>query len=287
MTETTCRPDQLAIVMIDTANHELARRALERTMAVTGSRNVYLFSDRPLVDAGRWIPIQPIDSIGQYSEILLKSLWAFIDASHAMVIQFDGFAAHPERWDPSFTAYDYIGATWPWDKTNPVGNGGFSIRSRKLIDATRDPVIQFVAGITQGTYEDSLICQIFRGYLETKHNIRFAPAEVAEKFSHEFGPSDGQTYGFHGSWNLPYHTDDAWLTDFIRLMSDGSLSRAGGLNLFVNLAATGREALGRTLFERYRGLGPEVVRQLERYIIQCRPRSDKAAEWFIRWMTKG
>ena len=53
-----------------------------------------------------------------------------------LLIQWDGYVVNPEAWDPAFLGCDYLGAKWYWhDDGMRVGNGGFSLRSRRLLDA--------------------------------------------------------------------------------------------------------------------------------------------------------
>jgi hypothetical protein len=64
------------------------------------------------------------------------------------VVQYDGMAANKMHWSDDYYNYDYIGAPWPdrftWIRPEEkVGNGGFSLRSMKLIEALRDPFIKF------------------------------------------------------------------------------------------------------------------------------------------------
>jgi len=62
-----------------------------------------------------------------------------------LLVQPDGFVINPDKWDNQFFEYDYIGAPWeqvphsyldPWGKPHRVGNGGFSFRSKKLLDVS-------------------------------------------------------------------------------------------------------------------------------------------------------
>ena len=70
-----------------------------------------------------------------------------------LVIQDDGHIVNPSLWDEEFLKYDYIGLPWPFEDSwiekqlkeqrpiirkvypkNRVGNGGFSLRSRKFLE---------------------------------------------------------------------------------------------------------------------------------------------------------
>ena len=52
-----------------------------------------------------------------------------------LIIQHDGFILNHKAWDNEFLNYDYIGAPvyWMGNKLIEVGNGGFSLRSKKLL----------------------------------------------------------------------------------------------------------------------------------------------------------
>ena len=73
-----------------------------------------------------------------YSKFVLQDLNRYVNTSHCLLIQADGFVLNPSRWQNQFLEYDYIGAPWPEKltlrpskkildmKKNQVGNGGFS-----------------------------------------------------------------------------------------------------------------------------------------------------------------
>lgn len=143
-----------------------------------------------------------------YSEFCIKHLANYIETEHVLIIHPDGYILNPSAWDDEFLQYDYIGATW-WYKDNMnVGNGGFSLRSKKLLD------ILAKIDIHQTHPEDDVICRQYRYYLEEEHGIRFAPEEVANRFSIEaYGVQDKRyngAFGFHGKHvdfrgaNLPH-----------------------------------------------------------------------------------
>lgn len=169
--------------------------------------------------------IAPLDTLSgpltyeQYNELvfngLLPHLRDFIGptgnekeaSSHILLCQSDGFPVNPHRWNPAWLHFDYIGAPWPrhliaakYRDACPVGNGGFSLRSRRLLDACKalpwpsDPVEW------PSPPEDVVICQHYRKTLE-EQGIRFAPPEVAAAFSleneTEWSIPIEKTFGFH------------------------------------------------------------------------------------------
>ena len=58
-----------------------------------------------------------------YSEFVIRELHKYVDTSHCLLVQWDGYVLNPKSWLPQFLDYDYIGAPW---NGNVVGNGGFS-----------------------------------------------------------------------------------------------------------------------------------------------------------------
>jgi hypothetical protein len=134
-----------------------------------------------------------------YSKFMIKELTKHFNTSHVLTIHADGYVLYPTAWDNDWLEYDYIGATWWYKDGMNVGNGGFSLRSKKLCDI----LAQF--DLEGGHYhpEDHHICRTYRPALE-RLGVKFAPAEVADKFSIEaYGvpkPNNawcGQ-FGFHG-----------------------------------------------------------------------------------------
>jgi hypothetical protein len=128
-----------------------------------------------------------------YSEFCIRHMSKFIDTPYVLIIHADSWVLNPSAWDDAWLQYDYIGAPWPYP-TRAVGNGGFSLRSKKLLDV-----------LSQQQWdeyhpEDDIICRKHGKWLEDTHGIRFAPRHVAEIFSIEAcggGVYRGQ-FGWHG-----------------------------------------------------------------------------------------
>ncbi len=159
-----------------------------------------LFTDADVTEAHpdiRVIPIAPLGSAGAYSEFILLGLADHVRTSHCLVIQWDGFVLDAQRWESGFLDHDYIGAPWPqFHDGRDVGNGGFSLRSRRLLEACRDPDFR------RGHPEDLTICRVNRPLLETRHGIRFADQASAARFSYERSAPRQPTLGFHGVFNM-------------------------------------------------------------------------------------
>lgn len=195
----------LSLVVCDTTRRNKINPALEKTI-----ETVNQLSDFNGISCVHWICDQPPDfelsvpfrytKIKQITQFPLEYNWVMlrlvphiVTEDYCLTIHADGFACNPDAWTAEFLEYDYIGATWPW--LNLVGNGGFSLRSRKLQDAMIDTLFDY------NTNEDVSICQENRSLLENTYGIKFAPIELADQFSIEFktdSPWLGKSFGFHG-----------------------------------------------------------------------------------------
>lgn len=180
---------------VDCRNHELALSALRRSMAQCRFERVMFFTNRPMEQPDIEVVVIPdIASIADYSRFMVKVLGDHVGSDFTLVIQYDGYVLNGRRWEAAFQDYDYVGA--PWRRPSGAGNGGFSLRSRRLLQALRDPRIANLVP------EDIAICETYRRLLEVEYGVRFAPPEVAGRFSFETLPPPAPTLGFHGLTHL-------------------------------------------------------------------------------------
>jgi hypothetical protein len=140
---------------------------------------------------------------GLYSTYCIKSLNSVIESKYCLVFQIDGFIINPHLWSDDFYSYDYIGAPWtsdlPWSTDeNRVGNGGFSLRSKKFLE---------VSETLRETFENEDVYILFHNYNILKGNgIKIAPFNVAMNFAIENQCHENHTldnsFGFHGIYHL-------------------------------------------------------------------------------------
>ena len=117
-----------------------------------------------------------------FSPWILANFNRFVETSHCLVYQCDGFIIDHTKWSDDFFNCDYIGAVWPnVGQANRVGNGGFSLRSKKLLELSTkiapDPNSKHKA-------EDWTICVDNFNYM-IANGINFADIHTARKFSVE------------------------------------------------------------------------------------------------------
>lgn len=199
-------PD-VTLVAIDCVAHALTQLAVEDTLDQISIKeaifcsdiplNLFPGGDRPYEGQGISIVCRNETARDAFS-ILWYEVPKHIKTSHILHIQYDSWVLDSSRWRDEFLEYDYIGAPWPWHPNRRVGNGGFSLRSTKLLRFLRDHMDEFP--LTQAP-EDDLLCRVYRPALEL-HGFRWAPEKLAEKFSFERDESR-KSFGFHGIFNWP------------------------------------------------------------------------------------
>ena len=170
---------QVTLCAVDTANTPLAARAMALCRRHCAFGESVLIANEPVGGGVRFEPIDPLPSRRHYSEFVLRKLHNYVSTPFVLLVQWDGYIVDPNQWTDEFLRYDYIGAPWHWhhDSMN-VGNGGFSLRSRRLLEVLASPEIA-----DPGDHpEDHYICRMLRPMLESRHGIRFAPQEVAARF---------------------------------------------------------------------------------------------------------
>lgn len=202
---------KLGLVIADTyPDKRIARFAVERTLAQLPVDECLVLADEAFVPGARHVRIDPITSIARYNALTLDDLPGWTGCDTHLLVQWDGFVIDGQRWRDDFTQWDYIGAPWP-HMADAVGNGGFSLRSRALLQAVQGLRRQEAEPDVQ-TAEDLQICLKYRAPLQAA-GLRFADATTAGAFARErlpaapawrdAGATGLPSFGFHGAFNFP------------------------------------------------------------------------------------
>lgn len=185
---------QVTLIALTNRDFEGHRRALEKSCEGIEFGAVKIIWD------------EKIKSIEDWNYKVIYDLHKYVDTSHAMLIHADGYVIAPELWNFDFISYDYVGAPWPLPQDDysyrsesgtiqRVGNS-VGIRSKRLMQLAATRPWKAYYG---NTNEDGFICCHNREWLESK-GMRFAPIEVAAKFSreHDIPENEGlSTFMFH------------------------------------------------------------------------------------------
>lgn len=192
----------VTLICVDTLNYDLTIAALRHCLALCQFERAIYATDQdfdvPGVEIHR---IDRFDGNRAYNRYVMKELWRHVTTPFALVAQYDGFIVNPGAWQPEFAESDYIGA--PWSQYHDgmiVGNGGFCLRSARLLAALKDP------GYSETFPEDLMICRTYRPSLEERYGIRFADPALAARFAFEGGGQHRlrapRPFGFHDFSNL-------------------------------------------------------------------------------------
>jgi hypothetical protein len=147
---------------------------------------------------GKW-------SLDDMSRFTLTELHKHIETDLAIIVHWDGYAINKAKWDERFLQYDYIGGPWPRHMAfvkryprNRVGNGGFSLRSKKWLQTAAT-----LPRIPDGVSEDVYTCTTHAAHF-ARAGCKTAPVDLAMKWSFEHRCEEwprwrlADSYGFHG-----------------------------------------------------------------------------------------
>lgn len=249
------RPLELPNVMLCAVSSvalDLTVRALKKSCQAIAFGDVVMFSDQASPEGAesgiRWQKIPHIETKEAYSNFMLKELAHYATRPFVLVIQWDGYIVNPGLWRSEFLNYDYIGALWPqFDDGMTVGNGGFSLRSRHLLEATASS--QFPAEHP----EDVAICRVYRPCLERDFGLRFAPEHVASTFACERKGALEKSFGFHGAFKFPSIVGSDDIGSVVRDIPNFALTGNDCADLILSLSQHGNRLLAwQTLGRRLR-----------------------------------
>lgn len=150
-----------------------------------------------------------LDDIIKYNRYVFKELGKHVNTSHCLLIQYDSWVLNSNLWDNGWLQWDFCGAPWVWqtnsyitdcDEHIRVGNGGFSLRSKKLLDAPN--MLGLKLEQKRGYFNEDGNLTVYHRKKLLEHGIKYAPVEIAARFSYEnpvpennFGKL--KTFGFH------------------------------------------------------------------------------------------
>lgn len=209
----------VTLLGVDCVNVERLQAAMD-----VSQRNIEFGSTKLLTslstDDDRLVKIPPIGSVEEYSRFCFEKLYEYVETEYVLLVQYDGFVLNPHSWMNEFLEYDYVGAPWlvaDWSLRDfyfpaellgkwVVGNGGFSLRSKRLLEIAARLIKN--GKVVRTNPEDVAVCVWYKDFFE-KEGIRFAPVELAKKFSVE-GSEDLYTeqFGFH---SFQWTNIDAWI----------------------------------------------------------------------------
>ena len=197
-------PD-VTLVTIETRERALASMALEDCLRKVNFADVLIFTDQPadfsaLIDLcnPRFVIIEDFSDKISWSRCRWNEIAPHLATSHLLYCEWDAFVWDASMWRDDFLQWDFIGSPWWYKDGRNVGNGGFSLRSTRLMRYVRKHRATFPCDTP---VDDDLLCRKYRPALEEK-GFMWAPQDVARNFAFEcIQPDPLKTFGFHGMFN--------------------------------------------------------------------------------------
>ena len=120
----------VTLMIIDCVNANRAERVIEICKEKADFGAIKFLTSLPSESEYK-IEIVPLKTIVAYSIFMLTKCHEYIDTPNVLIVQRDGFILNPQSFNPAWLDLDYIGPLFiQYDK---VGSGGFSLRSRKMM----------------------------------------------------------------------------------------------------------------------------------------------------------
>ena len=188
-------PD-VTLCCVYTNCHELTLMAVDECLKHARFGDVKLFTDKSM---GRdVIKLDKPSNFEEFSRICRHEPLKYVKTSHMLLMQWDSWIINPSAWRQEFLSYDYIGAPWWYEDNYNVGNSGFCLRSKRLMDYLVAHEDEFPIREP----EDHVLCREYRKHLP---QFSWAPVELAWHFSFEnsFCYPLNETFGFHSLLNWP------------------------------------------------------------------------------------
>lgn len=209
--------NDVTLVCITSVRVKRAIKALKFSSKSIKFNSIKLFTNENINDPD--IDIIHISNLNyeEYSKFIVYELHKYINTSHVLIIQDDGFVVNPNKWNNNFLKYDYIGALWElpkdefsyrdiFDKIIRVGNGGFSLRSKKLLSLATD--LNLIWKPYFGYWNEDGFFTCHNRHIYEMHGCVFSPIEIASNFSHENPVKENENiipFGFHGKNHKYYN----------------------------------------------------------------------------------
>ncbi len=197
----------VTLVMVESlpGHHQLARLAVQDCLDAADFGDVLIMADQfneLRFPGAKHVLVQNWPEKIGYSRCLWFQMPLYVKTEHVMIIQWDSWITHPQLWKPEFLDYDYIGSPWKFKELN-VGNSGFSLRSKRLMDCIIKNKERFPLNTDS---EDYMLSRIYQPTLKKYFGFEWAPEDLAFQFAVETNTPKGwrNSFGFHGIFAWPY-----------------------------------------------------------------------------------
>jgi hypothetical protein len=218
-------PD-VALVMVDNIAPELACMSLAESCSRVKFGSVHVWTDRPNQYTNCFPNHREIhfryfagNTLTDVARVLWEKLPDAIANRFALIQQWDSWVLDTSAWRDDFLKYDYIGAPWGWHDVNQVGNGGFSLRSMRLIRFVKGHNLWNMQNDDGSQMnEDEAVCRHNRHLIDPHFTIPGAMRASQFAFERTHYRAPGEHFGFHGLFNFKTVLSDHGYADRMALV---------------------------------------------------------------------
>lgn len=203
---------ELIAVVPDQAYMDMTIKAMIKSYSIFPNFNKLAIICPPNRTVNDWSPlnIRVADfSFENYSEFMVKELINYIKCDYCLCMQWDSCIIDNNKWTEDFLNYDYIGAVWQNAFVNRVGNGGFSLRSRKFLEESSK--LSYIKTDNPIANNEDIVSCVINYEKMVAVGVKFAPISLARQFSverpipeapHNYDDiSTYKSFGAHGEFN--------------------------------------------------------------------------------------
>lgn len=194
----------VTLLCVDCVNIDRAIKVIEICKSKADFGAVKLLTSIP-TDYEHRVEIKPLNSLIAYSVFMLTKAHEYIDTSHVLTVQRDGWILNPEAWTDEWLEMDYIGPLFmQYDR---VGSGGFSLRSKRIMEYAARQLPEWDWSQKQAEHLQKVIGVYEDGYLSLgafRHMFKIASVEHAANFAQGGNRNPRyfreRPFGFHRTW---------------------------------------------------------------------------------------
>jgi len=217
------------LLFVETRAHKITERVIADCLSKANFGDILIYTDKPElipVAGARYEHVPDFPNKKLAGQFYYGQAMAKVETDFALMLEWDGGIFDASKWRPEFFDYDYIGAPWvvrPGDPY-PVGNGGFTLMSRKLGHFVNANLRAYPVST------DWDFCRVQRPNYE-RNGFKWPSAELASFFSWELGPRNPDHFGYHGAFTWPYvlTKDECLERAHIMVQSDYLVQKLSGL----------------------------------------------------------
>jgi hypothetical protein len=219
---------EVSLVMVETQRHLLARLAVEDCLKYVDFGEVIICSDQfheLKIPGARYEHVENFGNKIEFCEYSWYGIPDLVRTGCALLIQWDSWIINPAMWRGEFLSFDYIGPPWWYNDGLNVGNSGFNLRSKRLMDF----LVRHRDTYPMRHPEDEVLCRRYRPSLEETGDFKWASDSIASDFAFERTGFSGAHFGFHGTFNWPRVLEYDRLIERVKIAECSEYVRATGM----------------------------------------------------------